>query len=260
MNTSRHQSSRAHGFTLVELLVVIGIIAVLISVLLPALQTARRSAQGLQCLSNVRQMGQAIQGFALANQGRAPVACTTSTTNPFTPGVTRLWNWPVMLNLMYFKDPDPRDGQGHITQSAPERGQLGCPTWTQYSYNNNGRVAFVISQATADESINIDPTPTDFSVFKLGTKMNRYVSSSNKILIREAQTGGQIRGTFGTGMVLGNTPNYPAWSSNSGYFAFRHGSTKSPRMNVLFADYHAESMGVDDEINTKRRFDLRTRW
>jgi prepilin-type N-terminal cleavage/methylation domain-containing protein len=258
MITTPIGSRNAKGFTLVELLVVIGIIALLISVLLPVLQTAKRSAQSLKCLSNMRQMGQAIQGFALANDGRAPVACTTSTTNPFTIGVTRLWTWPVMLNLKYFKDPDPRDG--HITQGAPERGQLGCPTWTQYSYNSNGRVAFVISQATADEQVNVEPLPSDFSIYRLGTKMSRYVSSSNKILIREAQTGGQIRANFGTGITLGDTPNYPAWSSKSGYFAFRHGSTKSPRMNVLFADYHCESMGVDDEINTVRRFSLRARW
>src|SRR5438874_8539928 len=60
------------AFTLVELLVVIGIIAVLISVLLPALKMAREQALSAQCLANLRQCGQALYMYANQNRGFFP--------------------------------------------------------------------------------------------------------------------------------------------------------------------------------------------
>src|SRR5437868_4613103 len=61
---------RANAFTLVELLVVIGIIALLISILLPALSRANDAAKSIKCPANLRSIGQGLLIYANQNKGR----------------------------------------------------------------------------------------------------------------------------------------------------------------------------------------------
>ncbi|MDP1562796.1 MAG: DUF1559 domain-containing protein [Pirellulaceae bacterium] len=79
------RSSELRGFTLVELLVVIGIIAVLIGITIPAVQSARASARKLECANSLRQIGLAAQQFQTARQVYPPGVSSDSVPHAQLP-------------------------------------------------------------------------------------------------------------------------------------------------------------------------------
>ena len=86
MRLGRYKFQQASGFTLVELLTVVGILAVLLALLLPALNRARESARQVQCATKLRSLGQILLLNAIDHDGYMPLAGNI-TSGPTTNGL-----------------------------------------------------------------------------------------------------------------------------------------------------------------------------
>src|SRR3569833_2340049 len=93
----RRQNNLEAAFTLVELLVVIGIVVLLIAILLPALSVARANSRAVACLSNLRQMAVAAQAYCNDNGGRFPVAYWTASNDPVYTGFN--WDFTIVRDV-----------------------------------------------------------------------------------------------------------------------------------------------------------------
>jgi prepilin-type N-terminal cleavage/methylation domain-containing protein/prepilin-type processing-associated H-X9-DG protein len=131
------------AFTLVELLVVIGIIAVLMAILLPAMSRARKSAVSVKCASALRQVGMGFQAYANAERGFWPVARYSPTSGQvyalhgfsYTSTTPAYW-------FDFVADYVNQANLGYATATATDSQQArkgvlwGCPAWEAYAVAN----------------------------------------------------------------------------------------------------------------------------
>ena len=116
------------GFTLVELLVVIGIIAILISVLLPSLAAARRSANSVKCLSNLKNLHNAFLMYAADHKNSMPVARQDNELNG-TPINQNNQYWSDKIYPYLSKRAVPINSFGKDDAETYMKSVLWCPTW-----------------------------------------------------------------------------------------------------------------------------------
>jgi prepilin-type N-terminal cleavage/methylation domain-containing protein/prepilin-type processing-associated H-X9-DG protein len=133
---------RGTGFTLVELLVVIGIIAVLLGMLMPALSLARAHSRSTKCMANLRTIGQAMLEYAADNRGYILPAYDMP-QDPATPGVCYqltstsqiLDGWPCIL-----------DRDGYITAAPQSQDTVFyCPDTFDQAGMNSGQTGTIVN-------------------------------------------------------------------------------------------------------------------
>ena len=252
------------GFTLVELLVVIGIIALLVSILLPTLNKAREAANKVKCLSNLRQMGQANTLYIAQWKGWA-VPGILGNGNDVLPGTTTKSRAAWHNNNAFRRNLNAGEWVAKSNQKDKLPVGLICPSALQANEkaNKNGGT---INQSYGYNirHLNYVPKPlvhtepkestwnaaTEFA----GLKANHVKSPSHKIQFMDAMTQFVQPQHSGHYYLING---YDDWKDNADsdgvaeatYPAYRHArDKKSPaaQINVCFWDGHCETMKRGD--------------
>jgi prepilin-type N-terminal cleavage/methylation domain-containing protein len=125
-------SARRKGFTWIELVVVMFIIAILFALLVPSIRTSRTNPRRLHCLNNLRNVGLAVQNYASQNGGRLPVMESDSTNWPIA--LLRLLDQPALVREM--AQPEWSAGK------APHIAVFTCPQ-DEDSFRQPGGLSYV---------------------------------------------------------------------------------------------------------------------
>ncbi|CAN5583272.1 hypothetical protein BH09PLA1_BH09PLA1_08290 [soil metagenome] len=184
--SSGRRNSRA--FTLVELLVVIGIIAVLIGVLLPALNKARQSANNIKCMANLRSIGQAINIYATVSKGVLPYGYWDG-SNPYGSGVVdaRRTDWRLLVQSTLSKQ--SADNYTDAANSGAYTSKLATDVFTDVDVPDNIGVLSYAAHPRLMPVLNIrDPIffTTGKTIWLSPYKLSRIRRAAEVLLIADA--------------------------------------------------------------------------